>query len=690
MPNTSDPLEDAPGEGELVTRQPSSPAGDVARLTRELESQRQRLLEAYETVRKQEEDLRRWRESSAGRLASVIHRGTLRLAPPGTRRRRALRVAVRSGVVAARRGGAALHRARSPDGEGRDGRGLPDVQAQYDEWLAIHEPTAAALEAMRGDNQGWPWRPTVSIIMPTYNSQPEWLRPALDSVLAQVYDRWELCIADDASTTPGVRATLEEYATRDSRVKVVYRERNGGIGAASASALSLATGELIAMLDHDDVLRPHALHRVVEHIASRPDTDVVYSDEDLLFEDGRRGGPHFKPDWSPDLLLSVNYICHLLVARRELADRVGGFRTGFDGAQDHDLALRLTEQATQVGHVADVLYSWRRAPGSTAAEPTAKSYAYDAGRRAVEDALARRHVDASVAPGDQLGAYHVRRRLTEHPQVAILVPTRDRLAMLRTCIASIENVSTYRNWTITVVDNGSVEQETLDYLAGIPHRVVPAPGAFNYSALMNIGRAHAEAPHILMLNNDITVVTPDWIEALLEQALRDEVGVVGGRLVYPDGRTQHEGIGVGNVGSAATAVNLDAGWMGRVVRDVSAVTGACQMVRASVYDQVGGYDETLPVAYNDVDFCLRVRATGRLVVYTPHAELCHRESASRGRFHPAADEERFYERWAEGGALRDPYISPHLRWLNPLEIRVGPVATDRFATGGGAQPGATA
>lgn len=661
---------------ELAAQQRDS-RDEMSRLSHELASQQRLLLETYEMLRKQEEDHRNWRESGAGRLAFLIQRGTTRLAPPRTIRQRGLRRLVRYGVAVATDGRARLHRL------GRRGRGEDttdhgeDLQAQYDRWRELHEPQWTDLSRMRRDNRLWRRRPLVSIIMPTYNPQPEWIHPAIDSVLGQVYENWELCIADDASTDGRVKDILRQYSDADSRIKYVIRSANGGICAASASALELATGEFVALLDHDDQLRPHALHRVIEHLHAEPTTDVVYSDEDLLFSNGLRGGPHFKPDWSPDLLLSVNYLCHLMVASRALVDQIGGFRAGFDGAQDHDLALRLTEKAQRVGHVPDVLYSWRQVPGSVASSPTAKLYAYEAGQRAVEAALKRRHVKGTVTLGEQLGTYHARLGIKGQPKVAIIIPTRDRVQLLRECINSVEQLSTYPNWSITIIDNGSVEPETLEYLSATPHAVVHKPGYFNYSELMNFGRQQIDAPYLLMLNNDIITTTPDWIEALLEHAQRAGVGAVGGRLIYPNGRTQHEGIGIGNICNASTAVNLDAGWMGRVVRNVGAVTGACQMVRTEVFDRVGGYDETLQVAYNDVDFCMRVREAGFVILYTPHAELRHWEGATRGKLHPLADQELFWERWGASGGLRDPYISPHLSCLNPLRLRLGPLPTDR-------------
>ncbi|MGH7723760.1 MAG: glycosyltransferase [Candidatus Dormibacteria bacterium] len=662
---------------EIGALRASDLGSEVARLSDDLIAQQQLLMQAYQTMREKDEDVQAWRDSAAIQFASAIQHGTARLAPPGTARQRAVHRAARAAVELARGGHAALRRV----GAGRSGRRSANlarrVQAEYERWREIHEPRAEDLRRMRQDSRLWSARPLISIIMPTFDPEIDWMRAAVASVTEQTYESWELCIADDASTKPEVRGLLDQLAQTDARIKVVRRQQNGGIAAASSSALRLASGDFVALLDHDDILSPHALHRVVEHLHDEPGTDVLYSDEDIVFADGRRGGPHFKPDWSPDLLLSVNYMCHLLVVRRDLVEQAGGFRQGFDGAQDHDLALRVTETAQRIGHIADVLYSWRQAAGSVAADPRAKMYAYEAGRRAVESALDRRGQRGSVSLGQQLGTYHVRRTLSDGPEVAIVIPTRDRVGLLRDCLTSIESLSTYRRWSITIIDNGSIEPESRDFFAQTAHSVVPRPGPFNYSELMNFGRSLVDAPYLIMLNNDVVTTTADWIEALLEHAQRPEVGAVGARLVYPGGRTQHEGVGLGNICEAATAVNLDAGWMGRVVRDVSAVTGACQMVRTAVFDEVGGYDPALPLAYNDVDFCLRVRASGRLVVYTPHAELCHRESATRGGMHHLTDEELFWRRWGREGGILDPYVSPHLRSLNPLQLRLGSLPTDR-------------
>ena len=557
-----------------------------------------------------EDDLRNLRDSGAGRIADAVQRarragGATGLAGDS------VRCTARSGaaIVLGEQGPSGLRRAIRERDRGRGAR-RPGAVRRVASRARAH--AGKTLNRMRHENRLWTTRPLVSIVMPTYNPQEDWLRPAIESVLGQVYENWELCIADDASTAPHVEQVLDAVRRAPTRAsRWCAAPENGGIAAASASALELATGEFVALLDHDDLLRPHALHRVVELLQSDPELDVVYSDEDMLLSDGQYGKPFFKPDWSPDLLLSVNYVCHFLVLRRDLVERAGGFRPGFDGAQDHDLVLRATERARHIGHVPDVLYAWRQVPGSVALAGDAKMYAYEAGQRAVEEALVAAR---PVGPGDarrgpRAGTTYASTS-SDNPAVAIVIPTRDRVELLRGCIESIESHVDVPNWSITIVDNDSVDPETLAYLEATPHQVVRKPGHFNYSRLINEGRRHVDAPYLLTVNNDVTVVTPDWIEALLEQAQRPEVGVVGGRLLYPDGRVQHEGIGVGNIRGGYIAANLDAWWMGRVIRDVSAVTGACQMVKTAVFDEVGGYDETLQVGFNDVDFCLRVQQRG--------------------------------------------------------------------------------
>ncbi len=649
---------------------------ELSRLSDELGAQQRLFVQSVQELRAHEEELASWHSSGAARLAKSLQRGVAVVAPPASLRRQTVHELMRA-AAALRDGGPTALRTSLKRRRDRGTLESAEVRRQYEQWRALNEPDWAALKHMRVVNQTWPWRPLVSIVMPTYNPDATWLQEAIDSVQRQAYENWELCIADDGSTRAGVRTLLELVARVDPRIKVTFRARNEGIAAASNSALEMTTGEFVALLDHDDVLRPHALHRMVEYLQDARDADVIYSDEDVLAGDGSRPSVFFKPDWSPSFLLSVNYVCHLLFMRRSLVQQVGGFRAGFDGSQDHDLVLRITEVARHVGHVAEVLYSWRQHSGSVALDPEAKMYAYEAGSRAVEEALQRRGTPGRVQPSHELGRYHSRLLIAHPSPVAIIIPTRDRVALLRDCIDSIERQSSYRAWTITIIDNDSADPETLDYFEKTPHRVIRHPGYFNYSRLINAGRSHIEAPYMLTLNNDVTVITPDWLEALVEQAQQSTVGVVGGRLLFPDGRPQHEGIGLGNVGGGHIACNLDAGWMGRVIRDVGAVTGACQMIKTSVFDQVGGYDETIHVAFNDVDFCLRVRAAGHRIVYTPHAELRHRESATRGRLNPSADAEIVWDRWGPQGGLRDPYVSPHLRLLHPLTLNLGPLPSDR-------------
>jgi GT2 family glycosyltransferase len=518
---------------------------------------------------------------------------------------------------------------------------------------------------MLSEGLSWSYRPRVSILLPVFDPARSWLEDAIASVLRQVYGEWELCIADDASTRPYVHDVLQRFAAADTRIKVATHSTNGGIVATSNTALGLATGDYVALLDHDDVLRPHALHAMVEFLQAHRRADVLYSDEDKLLPSGDLGEPFFKPGWSPELLLSWNYLSHLVLLRKELVDSVGGFRVGFDGSQDHDLLLRVTERTDAVEHVAEMVYAWRSVPGSSAERPGAKEYAAAAGRRAVADALERRGTPAAVSEGSQPFFYDVRYAIKGAPAVAIVIPTRDRGDLLEQCLQSVEAESTYSNYSIIIIDNGSRHADTLRFLARCGHEVVRMDEPFNYSKLVNAGALAASgAEHLLLLNNDMTVMKRDWIEALIEHSQQAHVGAVGARLLFPNGDVQHEGI---ICGRGRLAGNVHMGWP--VVRETSAVTGACMMTRRSVFAEVGGFDEQLRVGFNDVDYCLRIRARGYRVLFTPHAELRHHESASRGRLNPVTDQRRFIARWGDPELIEDPYLNPHLSWPNPLEFR---------------------
>jgi GT2 family glycosyltransferase len=540
---------------------------------------------------------------------------------------------------------------------------------QYQVWLQAHALTPARARRMKQQAARLHYRPLVSIVMPVYNPEPAWLRDAIESVRAQLYDNWELCIADDGSSRPGVRELLEETSALDRRIMVTYLGKNQGIAGASNAALALASGEFIGLLDHDDELKPDALFEVARLLNERRDLDYVYSDEDKRDPDGRLVEPFFKPDWSPDLHMSINYVTHFSVFRKALVNQVGGFRRGYDGSQDYDLVLRVTEIADRVAHIAKPLYTWRKVPGSAASSVKAKKFAFRAAKKALKDALTRRGLKGKAADGLWKGSYRVRYEIARNPRVSIVIPTRDRVDMLRRCIASIKTKSTYRNYEIIVADNDSQEQGTLDYLSSFEGTVIRYPEEFNFAKIINTAAKQASGDALIFLNNDTEVISPEWIEAMLEQGQRSEVAAVGARLLYPDGRVQHEGIIMGL--GTGSALNVDHGGyfgLGECVHNCSAVTGACMLTRPSLFRELGGFDERLRVAFNDVDFCLRARQEGYRIVYTPFAALYHYESASRGSLHPDEDEKLFRRRWGNPGEYRDPYYNPNLDLRRPFNI----------------------
>jgi glycosyltransferase involved in cell wall biosynthesis len=542
-----------------------------------------------------------------------------------------------------------------------------DLEVQYQLWVERHRITPSDAGRMTAELKAFAYMPVISIVTPVYNTDEVPLRKAIESARAQIYPHWELCLVNDGSTKPHVRALLEEYVALEPRVWVKHLSRNHGIGAASSFGLDLATGDFVAFLDHDDELPPEALFEVAKRLNADPELDLIYTDEDKLDLDGRRVEPFFKPDWNPDLLLSMNYITHLSVYRRSLLREIGGVRLGFDGSQDYDLLLRFTERTRRIAHIPNVLYHWRKSAGSVAASSHAKPFAYEAGRQAIEEAVRRRGYEARVEtllPGQ----YGVRYKHSGVPLVSIIIPTRDRWPLLQQCLRSIEEKTTYGRYEIIVLDNDSTDPETLKGLNAIANtwRVYPYPGSFNFSALNNFGTAQARGEYFVFLNNDTQVVEPDWLTAMLEHARRPEVGAVGARLHYPDGRIQHAGLvlGVGGVadhafkglpGDGSTYFGLV-----NVVRNVSAVTAACMMVPRRAFEEVGGFDERLQVALNDVDLCLRLRARNYLIVWTPFALLYHHESGTRGGLHPPKDEELVWTVWGDLIRSGDPYYNPNL------------------------------
>ncbi|MFL6582930.1 MAG: glycosyltransferase [Chthoniobacterales bacterium] len=521
-------------------------------------------------------------------------------------------------------------------------------------------------------------RPLISVLLPIFNTNPRWLRRAIESVRAQLYDNWELCVVDDASTDPRIWKLLLRYARRDRRIKVQRRATNGHIAATSNDALALATGDYLALLDHDDELAPAALYSVALELNRWPDAQVVYTDEDKLDARGNRTDPYFKPDWNPDLFSSQNYISHLGVYASPLVRRAGGFRVGFEGSQDYDLLWRCLERVkpAQIRHIPHVLYHWRIAEESTATFALAKPYAQQAAIRATQE-----HFDRTGNPAvvEQHYANYLRVRYAlpaNPPLVSIVIPTRDRADHLRRCVESIVAKTDYARFEIIILDNESSEPATLDYFeevkrrrAALIHRI---EGAFNFSRLNNHGVALATGAVVALLNNDLEVKNSDWLSEMVSHALRPEVGAVGARLWYPDGTMQHGGVilGAGGVASHAHAgIRNEHGYFARahLTQNFSAVTAACMVLRKSVYESLGGLDEVnLPVAFNDVDFCLRLSNDGLHVVWTPHAELFHYESASRGLEDTAVKQRRFLaevdymeRRWRDR-LSGDPAYNPNL------------------------------
>ncbi len=516
-------------------------------------------------------------------------------------------------------------------------------EKSYVNWIKTFESEHRSAAELAWERQSWRSTPTISILLPVYNTPKAFLRAALDSVLRQTYPNWELCVADDCSTDPHVRTVLDEYAQRDPRIRIVYRESNGHISEASNAALSVATGDWIALLDHDDCLHPHALHVTAEAIGEHPDVSLIYSDEDKIDENNNRYEPYFKCDYNYELLLAHNMICHLTVLRRSLIDEVGGFRRGFEGAQDYDLALRAIEKigSNRVLHIPRVLYHWRAHRGSTASSSDAKPYAAEAARRAIAEHLRRRGVAGTVvAAPEGHGVHRVRYALANPaPKVSIVVCTRDRADLLAPCVDSIVGRSTYGNYEVVIVDNGSTEDATFRLFDRLPSerfRVLRDESIFNFSALNNRAVNVTDGEYICLLNNDIEILTPDWMEEMLSFSMQPDVGAVGARLWYPQGGLQHAGVVLG-LGGIATHIhrNLkrgELGYFGRAAlhQSFSAVTAAAMMVKKSIYSEVGGLDEQFPVTFNDIDFCLRVREAGYRNVWTPYAEMIHYESATRG------------------------------------------------------------
>lgn len=581
---------------------------------------------------------------------ALLKRGSLKIIQNPSKLPKALSLLLRQGPSALAEKAASV---------GNTDQFLQNINAQYQVWFKNHYPTHKELEDQQNESQLFKHQPLISIITPTYNTPIQYLRECIESVINQSYQKWELCLADDCSTNSAVRKVIKEYAQKDKRIKYTFRKTNGHISRASNSALKLATGEWVGLLDHDDVLWPNALYEVTKLINEKPKTDFIYSDEDKLSEDGlTHCDPFFKPGWSPDLLLSFNYITHFAVLKKSLVNKIGGFRAGYEGAQDYDLFLRATEHAKQISNVQTVLYSWRKIKNSTASDYTVKPQANTAAIQALEDTLNRRSIKAEVLPGICVGTFRVKYQIKGNPLVSIIIPTKDHLDLLERCLTSITSKSTYSNYEIIIVDTGSTNPAAREYYKKIlldhPNiTLLNWQKSFNYSAVNNFAVSKAKGDYLLFLNNDTEVISSDWIECLLEHAQRLQVGAVGAKLLYPDGRIQHAGIEfLSNLWPHHYEIGTsDDGYSlfpypnyKDLIKNPDSVTGACMMVNKKKFIKVGMFDQELKYEFQDVDLCIKLEKLGYSSVFTPYSELTHKESQSfasdskslpkvSGRFH---------------------------------------------------------
>jgi GT2 family glycosyltransferase len=550
----------------------------------------------------------------------------------------------------------------------------------YNVWINKYDTLSTAdIEEMNHEISCFKIKPLISVLMPVYNPNPVWLIEALNSVVNQIYPYWELCIADDCSSNNEIKQILDNYVQNDSRIKVVYRIENGHISAASNSALELVTGEFVALLDHDDLLSIHALFWVAKTIVNIPHVKLIYSDEDKIDINGIRQNPHFKSDWNPELFYSQNMVSHLGIYDTALMRKIGGFRIGFEGSQDYDLALRFIEiiNSNKIYHIPKVLYHWRLNDNSTSVSMDFKGYAIISAIKALNDSFNRTQTQANV---DIIhpGMYRVHYKLPDPiPHVTIIIPTKNNTNLLKTCIQSILNKTTYSAYDILVIDNESNEKEFLQFMDQLkPDKrisFISDDRTFNYSALNNIAISVAKGEFVCLLNNDTEIINASWLGEMVAVAVQTDIGAVGAKLYYPNGKIQHAGVILGSDGTAILAHQYcrsdSLGYFGRatLMQEMSAVSGNCLLVSKKKYFEVGGLDEVnLTVAYNDVDFCLKLKKAGYRNIWTPFAELYHHESASRNNDIAVTKSQIFInekafiqEQW--GTALQlDPAYNPNL------------------------------
>lgn len=543
----------------------------------------------------------------------------------------------------------------------------------YQIWIKNNEPTKKELEAQKNIN--FKYSPKISIVVPMYKTDINFFKDLILSVQNQTYTNWELCLADGS---PEENNALKTFFDKDARIKYYFIGENKGISGNTNEAIKMVTGDYIGLLDHDDTLPPFSLFEVVKCINNNPEAELIYSDEDKIDLSGEtRCDPHFKPDFAPDFLKANNYICHFSVLKKSLMEKLGGERSKYDGAQDFDLVLRASEETSNIIHISKVLYHWRAHPNSTAQSTNpVKSYAYEAGIFVIQDHLKRQGIKGKVSYGNGLGTYRVKYDVIGTPKVSIIIPSKDGVSYLRDCLNSILKKTTYSNYEIIIVENNSVQQNTFDFYDSLKsnHKIkvlnYPEKG-FNYSKIINFGVKNCNGEYVVQLNNDIKILTTDWLEDLLGFAQREDVGAVGVKAYYPDKSIQHAGVIIG-MHTVANHIfkHLPAhhgGYMGRegTIQNFSAVTGACMMSKKSIYEEVGYMDEGFPVAFNDIDFCLKIREAGKLIIYDPFVEVIHDESKTRRletetpeklkRFQK--DIERFLNKWPQIYEKGDPYYN---------------------------------
>lgn len=561
-------------------------------------------------------------------------------------------------------------------------------EVPYGPWYEAYVPDETELEKQKQHH--FEYSPLISVAVPAYRTPEKFLIQMIESLIAQTYGNWELCIANGSPEDTAMKTVLEKYTKKDSRIRVSELTENKGIAGNTNAALEMAQGEFVGLLDHDDLLAPNALYEIALALGRDRALDAVYTDEDkVTTELDEHFQPHLKPDFNLDLLRSNNYICHFFVVRRSIVQKIGGFRQEFDGAQDHDFIFRCIETAEKVGHIPEILYHWRTHKASTADNPASKMYAFDAGKRAIEAHLKRTGTEGTVSHTPDLGFFRVKYPVQGQPLVSIIIPNKDEKETLKACIDSIREKTEYPNYEIIIVENNSTTDEIFQYYKELSQdpriRLLRWKKEFNYSAINNYGVRHANGEYLLFLNNDVTVITPGWIRELLGVCQRPEVGAAGVKLIYPDDTIQHAGCVIGLGGIAGHMfVDMPANRTGylhkaSILQDMSAVTAACMMMKRAVFEEAGGFTEKLSVAFNDVDLCLKVRKNHKLIVYDPYVQLYHMESKTRGAEDNKEKVRRFQEeieymrcQWIDIMKKGDPYYNKNLsltKWnysLRPL------------------------